>query len=292
MNNSLLRNALISLLLVVVVFVTTERLSDEINKYADFHRGSLAQVSSSLTSGLVARYTFDNGNAQDSAGTNHGTLRDNVMSTASGKYGGAMSFDTGFVDLPNSQALAITGPITLSAWVRADSIGCSIISKSGNERGWNLSLGSSKASMGIGKDASTIVGVTSATTLSTGTWYHLVGTYEPGAALRIYINGVLDNSNTINIPTSQNDNDAQWNNPKIGTSANSGSGCFRGTIDDVRIYNRALTESEIQSEMNSQGGSTSLSPSPAPTVSFSSNISTVSSGSSSLLSWTSTDASS
>jgi hypothetical protein len=77
--------------------------------------------------------------------------------------------------------------------------------------------------------------------LALNTWTHLALTYD-GATMRIYVNGLLVNSRSASgaVLTSS------------GALRIGGNGVwgeyFAGTIDEVRVYNRALTQAEIQSD--------------------------------------------
>jgi hypothetical protein len=76
----------------------------------------------------------------------------------------------------------------------------------------------------------------STTVISAGVWYHVVGTYD-GSTVRLFINGLLENS------TSHSGNlSASTQNNLIGKS---GDALFAGQLDDIRIYNRALTAGEV-----------------------------------------------
>lgn len=70
-------------------------------------------------------------------------------------------------------------------------------------------------------------------------WYHVVGVYNK-ADLRIYVNGVLDCSPTVNT-----ENIAVTTNPLYIGSTSGSSNFWTGTIGESRVYNRALTPSEI-----------------------------------------------
>src|SRR3989344_6153082 len=279
MNHSPLRNALISLLLVVVVFVTTERLSEEVSKYTSFHRANLAQVSSPLASGLVARYTFDGGDAQDSAGNNHGTLNGATANT-SGKYNGGITFDgvDDYVQVPSSSALNITGnQVTLMLWVNPSS-GYS------NQRGGVLKgpqTNGERYFLGVNYDnyepdfriyaggTQTRINTGHAGTVPANTWTHIAGTYD-GNTMRIYVNGAEVGS----IAKSGNI-DSSSDLLLIGRRTLTDARFFAGSIDEVRIYNRALTQLEIQGEMGEQPSGTSpSSPSPSPSPSPSSSVTT------------------
>ena len=75
--------------------------------------------------------------------------------------------------------------------------------------------------------------------LDPDTWYHLVGTYD-GETLRAYRNGVLIEANTS--PSGPADSEAAA--LTLGKQAN-GNGYFEGEVDEVRIYERALSDLEI-----------------------------------------------
>jgi hypothetical protein len=88
--------------------------------------------------------------------------------------------------------------------------------------------------------------------LTTNTWYHVAGVYDAAAqTLSIYVNGVLDNgvlSGTV--PAAQSD--ATVNVNIAQRTGMPGTFNFRGRIDEVHIFNRALAGSEIQNDMNLQ----------------------------------------
>ena len=99
----------------------------------------------------------------------------------------------------------------------------------------------------IASNATTVVNVDSPA-LSTGVWVHLVGVYEPGTAVRIYVNAGTPTSNTTSIPASQFNNTLNVN---LGRRPDGSTTTYLdGTIDDARVYNRALTASEITAIYN------------------------------------------
>ena len=82
--------------------------------------------------------------------------------------------------------------------------------------------------------------VYSATSIQTGQWYHLVGTYD-GSTARLYVNGAEDGANSFTSTGAANSNAVH-----IGArSDTTGSDQFDGVIDDVRIYDHALSVDEI-----------------------------------------------
>src|SRR6185295_7336602 len=89
------------------------------------------------------------------------------------------------------------------------------------------------------------------------TWYHVAGVYDASTrTLNVYVNGVLNNGVLAGtVPATQVNSSVNVN---IGRRT--GGFYFNGIIDEVRIYNRALTPAEIQTDLN-----TPINP-PAPTV--------------------------
>ena len=88
--------------------------------------------------------------------------------------------------------------------------------------------------------------------MSPGAWYHVVGTYAKNVAARIYVNGVLNNSTTN---TTVN-NDIVYdttNRFKIGQSNINGS-WMNGQIDQTKVYNRALTATEVAQNFEATRG--------------------------------------
>ena len=224
--------------------------------------------------GLMAAYGFNEGSgttvADSSGNGNTGTINGATWTTA-GRYGNALSFNgtTSYVDLGNPASLKLTGSMTWSAWIYATANPADdgqIVAKSGDTGGWQLKTspdtGSHTFGVGVSVDGTNQVQRYSNTIRALNTWYHVAGVYNAAArTLDIYVNGVLDNGVLRGaVPAAQYD-PAQ--NVNIGRR--SGGYYFNGTIDEVRIYNRALSVSEIQSDMNTPVGATTLS-APPPVV--------------------------
>ena len=184
--------------------------------------------------------------------------------TNNGKFGKALSFDAStpangdVVNLTDNTAYQVTTGLTLSAWVNpSTSTGQTewIIARATGVSPWDdynltrLSNGSFKFQVRL---ASGLISASTATSfLSTNTWYHLVGTYDATTGnAYIYVNGVRKGSGTGtgNIQVSST-------KLKIGCWSTSADACdsttpFNGLIDEVKIYNSALTEDEIKLDYN------------------------------------------
>ena len=88
---------------------------------------------------------------------------------------------------------------------------------------------------------------TGATTLLANKWYHIAYTWNSAGGLRLYVNGALDASTAqANFSASGSGDYITIASPLSGTTCGSvTSTAFAGSVDDVRIYNRALSAQEI-----------------------------------------------
>ena len=201
-----------------------------------------------LPSNLRAWWTFDGGSLADSSGNgNHGT---NNGATAVADRGGAYSFD-GVDDYIDVGTFDLTGDeVTISVWINADDFDITdarIISKSDSTAAsahyFMLSTinagGSIRPRIRLKTEGTTSTFISSTGVLTTGIWTHLAIVYD-GSFVNLYQDGVLLDSFTKTGVISQN--------PAISVHIGrnpDGYGPFDGLIDDVRIYDKALTDTEI-----------------------------------------------
>ncbi len=206
------------------------------------------------TPGLVAAYSFDEGTgttAADSSGNgNRGTLVNGATWSSTGKFGTAAGFDgtNDRIDIVDSNTLDLTSGMTLEAWVRptANSSYRTVVLK---EYPAELAYSLYAADSDHGARASGWIRVANISRYADGTaslplnvYSHIAVTYN-GSALVFYVNGVATKSTAVtgNIQTSSLP-------LRIGGNTIWGE-YFQGQIDEVRVYNRALTQSEIQQDM-------------------------------------------
>jgi len=233
-------------------------------------------VSNSAPSGLLAAYSFSEGSGttvSDSSGNNiKGTIVGATW-TAAGRYGSGLSFNgtSSYVDLGNPAALQLTGSMTAEAWIKAAANppdDGEIVAKS-NGTGWQLKTSpdtgphtfAAQVSPPTGKNAQRY----STTVRALNTWYHVAGVYDASArTLSTYVNGVLDNGSLRGTVAASQVNQ----NVNVNIGRRTGGFYFNGVIDELRIYNRALSAAEIQSDMNSPIGSGTPPDTTAPTVSL------------------------
>src|SRR5919197_1558180 len=202
--------------------------------------------------GLVAAYSFNNvsgTSVADLSGNNNAGTTSGAVATDGGKYGGALSFDgvNDWITVNDSNSLDLTTGMTLMAWVNPTALAGSwrtVIFKEGGAGSIDYSLYAAESTnKPVGQvyvdGEQNALGTTS---LAPSTWTHLAVTYD-GATLKLYVNGVVAGSKSVSgaiTPTT--------GAPRIGGN-NIWSEWFQGVIDEVRVYNRALTQAEIQSDM-------------------------------------------
>ena len=205
--------------------------------------------------GLVAAYGFDEGagtTVSDASGNGNTGVIGTASWTTSGRFGDALSFNgtSSRVDIADSPSLRLTTGMTFEAWINPSVVNGAwrdVIYK-GNDN-YFLEATSNNGSRPV---AGAIVNGSHAeaygsSALAINTWTHLAETYD-GSAVRLYINGVLASSSPATGAIATSTSPLQ-----IGGDSIYGQ-YFAGLIDEVRIYDRALSASEILADMNSPVG--------------------------------------
>jgi len=227
----------------------------------------------SITSGLVGWWKLDDassGNAvttaADSSGNGHtgatqGTTKPTW--TSSGKINDALilaAASNQYVSVPDVASLDIAGAWTVSAWVKLTTLptsgtGQSLLARvttTGPDENYALYVddgyftGAASPSFDAhfsysgGTNVDAVYTPPVSSPISTGTWYHLVGTWD-GTTLTLYVNGVPVASYQ---PGHAPNGGAGATGLYIGGEVGSGN-YLKGTVDDVRLYNRALLPAEI-----------------------------------------------
>ena len=159
-----------------------------------------------------------------------------------GKVGKALSFDgNDYVEIPHRANLNPCNAISVEAWINPASMKVwqRIVSKSPHPNtDYSMFIGTDKrvgVSVKMGKIAQTVYSAKN--TLQVGTWTHVVGTYD-GCRMRLYINGKQVNSfplkGKINV-----------NKGALRIGGDPQGDYFQGIIDEVSIYDKALTACEV-----------------------------------------------
>jgi hypothetical protein len=219
-----------------------------------------------LSDGLVAHYPF-NQNANDESGNGLNATVNGATLTSDrfGKSNSAYEFTTNQdINVPNTENKNLY-PVTISLWYNASQLTentpGNIFSKyvSASWNGMQIILGDFRQVANNNAIESDGFGVASWYVKSTtnkvlgyygeapflqknifaNTWYHYVFSLDETGG-KIYVNGTLVSTHAWTGAPGITSNNYKW---KIGGSYD--NGWFKGVIDDIRIYNRVLTQSEI-----------------------------------------------
>jgi len=207
------------------------------------------------TNGLVGWWGF-NGNAQDGSGNgNHGTVNGATLTTDRfGNQNGAYSFDgvNSSINVINSSTLQTPNSITINLWMSFSGIQQSnsrLISKGWSPMGFELHrdlIFNNKIRFG-GAYNGNGYGPLSQTIFNDSVWY-MITALDNGSVKYLFVNGVLEDSLVHNygvIPTSQA-------SLFFGRNSQIATDFLNGKLDDIGIWNRALTQQEITNLYNSQ----------------------------------------
>jgi len=209
----------------------------------------------SPSANLSAFWRFDDGSgliANDSSGNlNTGVLK-NGPTWVVGAFGSALSFDgiNDYVEANNSKTLNITGnQFTLSAWVnpkaQSSTFGDIVTKRSGVNTQYYIAWwwNGSQVGFGTGLYNGSNVFFSASTYHPLNRLYHVAAVYN-GTRLRLYVNNTLEidqpvigNLLPFNVPVH-----IGWLGPTFNVSF------FNGTIDEIKIYNRSLSDSELLQE--------------------------------------------
>ena len=236
-----------------------------VNSLGTVYSNDMSFTTSNITTnGLIAYYPFS-GNANDSSinalnGTVYGA---SSVSDRFGNSNSAFSFNgsTNYINVANASVLNLTSGISISLWIKpVNYVGAGyeglimkpftshtapyyqyILGIAGNyginpyNFAFNLNVNGVNTGINSGSNSWTA-----------GNWYHVVGTYD-GQVLNIYVNAILKNSLAAAGSVTAYNTDLFF--AKQGNVSN----YTPGTLDDIRIYNRALNSTEIQNLFHEGG---------------------------------------
>ncbi|MFC1756465.1 LamG-like jellyroll fold domain-containing protein [Patescibacteria group bacterium] len=231
------------------------------NEVTELYSQGQAKINASqetkLTDGLVGNWTFDGNHMDwsatgaevlDQAGSNNGNASSSGISNANaviGKVGQALDFNnasTHNIQVPYNSSLNMTTALTVSAWVNLDQvINRGILEKTiggtVNEQ-YLMFAEASRLKFRLVKNSS-LTTIQSNSIISADTWYHVSGTWD-GSIMKLFVNGVQQ-TQTANVASPIDSGTGTLFIGSLGSSAY----YMDGTLDEVRIYNRALSVDEI-----------------------------------------------
>jgi len=227
----------------------------------------------------IAAYSFDEGGGTtvtDASGNNYAGVLKNGPTWTDGRHNRALSLDGSNDYVTSGQVAGANGvsAFTVSAWVKFGTSGggsreTHLVDKSGcdghvNSGPWELGVALTapgKAEVLVypenGTPTAYIFSGASTTSVDDGNWHYLTGRYD-GSRLSVWVDGRQENS----VAASGLRLSSTTKALEFGGHCNGYAYPFRGALDEVRIYARALSQSEIQADMTTAlGGS---APAPAP----------------------------
>jgi len=208
------------------------------------------------TNGLVSYWTLDKDTVsgkvvKDIIGNNHGKINGSPK-TVDGKVREALEFNgvDDFLDCGTDESLNLTKALTIETWIKPKEAGeggaknAGPVCKAQSNWGWQLRYNAPGGSfMGFQFNAGGSVWITVEQKLNPGEWYHIIGTFD-GNEIKCYLNGVEKSS--AKIPNINSSPDPFF----IGQDG--WVNVFNGVIDEVRMYNRALSKDEVVQNYNAK----------------------------------------
>ena len=194
-----------------------------------------------ISAGLVAEYNFENG-ASDSVGSNDGTFYDNANVVDNSVRGKVASFDgdEDWLEIPKVLDITVDTTWGISMWFNLNSLpsvtGDSLLFR------YSGSRSTSDAYFYVDDTGNAIKSYDGSKGMAkyvyAGTWYHVVGVRDGLRNFKIYVNGVLKDSRT--------DFDFDSTGSSFSIFQDDGRNNWgEGLVDDIKIYDHALTASEV-----------------------------------------------
>jgi RHS repeat-associated protein len=223
--------------------------SNTYNAVGDLQSSQTTSIGGS-SAGLVAAYGFEEASgttATDVSATgNNGALENGATRVDYGRFGRGVLFDgtNDQVRVPDASSLDVTD-LTIEAWVRTDVVGGTrtVVSRGSTASGctgplYGMRLSAATTPQG-GSCGTWASGTGSAASVREGMWSHVAVT-RSGTNMWIYRNGEQIYTGTV---------EAQTNDTADLLIGAGTGGQFSGVIDEVRVYNRALSQTEIDKDM-------------------------------------------
>jgi hypothetical protein len=206
--------------------------------------------------GLVAAWGFDESSgtsALDSSGLGNGGTLSGPTRTV-GRFGGGLQFDglNDWVTVGDANSLDLTNAMTLEAWVRPSALGTVwrtvVLKEQTGHLAYALYAGTDTGSRPSGHVyTSGDRALLGPSALPLNTWSHLAMTWD-GLLIRMYVNGAQVSSSALT-------GTARTSTSPLRIGGNAvWPEWFNGLIDEVRVYNRALTAAEVAADRDAPVG--------------------------------------
>lgn len=226
---------------------------------------TVISMAGSVSADMVANWAFDEGSGttlHDSVGGNNGTIYGATWTA--GKIGSALSFNgtNSYVDVPDSPSLGFdqSDSFSITYWAKPEynngtTVGGIIVSKftknTNGVFGYASQYSPSCQKFDFFAESTGYyyaLADTGMNSITPDNWYFIACVYND-TTLKIYLNGVLTGTATFSYNT---DDTVPTNDLTMGVRTSQGSlvSYYNGAIDDLRIFNNALSDSDIQQIYN------------------------------------------
>ncbi len=200
--------------------------------------------------GLWAHWSFDDGKARDvTGGGSDGQFKG--CKAEPGKVGKAVRCGPdAYVELGKPQTLAIADrPFTICAWIKSEAAGGVVVARGGAFQGFSLHLKGGKPGFGIrrAQEEQSFLAVAPGA-VATGRWVHLAGVVGADA-IELYVDGVRVARTKTPGPVPGNCGQPMEIGADLSNSCVDVVEPFRGLIDEVKMFDKALTAEEIAAEV-------------------------------------------
>ena len=213
-----------------------------------------AEARQAITDGLVSYWSFNKDTVtgktvKDIFGANDGTMDGNVE-VVNGKVGEALKFSGGHVDCGAGNDLTDIGDqLTLEMWIKPEKAGWAIIagiSRSGNNSYVIAWSDQTRIDFNLWNGALETWPFHSLAQPDVNIWSHVAGVYDGSKAI-IYINGEEDSNKKF-------EGAIKHNGENFWMGARKSDGLpYNGLLDELRLYNRGLSQAEIEQNLDAVG---------------------------------------
>ena len=220
-----------------------------------------------LPSGLAGWWRGD-GDARDSIGSNHGTLRNGALALGEGRVGACFIFDgtDDFVEISDHPAWTLgAGDFAIELWAQFSRLGSSTMGSPGSilvghdegsgGAGWQFAHGGGKLFFQVHGSGLGVLYLAAADfTPNLNQWYHLAAVRTAGV-VRIFVDGVPVSSEAggVTVPDAA---------APLTLGQGAGAGFHAGLLDEASVYSRALSSAEIGALFAAGGAGKSADPVP------------------------------
>lgn len=216
---------------------------------------SVPTIAAPPEEGLVLWFGFNEDTEETiddlSGAGNNGTITGTVEWTGDGKYGGGIQFTDGVISVPNSETVTFEDEITIALWIKSDEVSDSyrwlVAAGWAGNGSYILGIDNHWGNMAFAWDVKNVEGIRFDANMDAlvipGEWQFVAGTYD-ASMIKLYVNGEMKVQTAADGKITSA-SDVTISQQGLGIEG----GSFIGIMDEIRLYNIALSDEEIQQAM-------------------------------------------